>query len=393
MNRNAETHGLNSEIRVVESIDEIEKLRPIWEGMQKHFNSDIDMFLMNLGARQCILQPYVLLLLLDGRPLAILAGRIEEVRFKLKIGFKTINGPMTRQLVIIYHGLIGDASQSTSELFIAELMRAFAKKHIDAVWFYSLQVDSELYRAAQIIPSFFGRDHGAEIGYHWSAKLPSSGVDEFLKKISSKHRYWLRRLPKVLEKDHPGRIEYKIFTASSDVARLCEDCEEVASKTYHRALAVGFTDDEPGRRRLMLWAEKQALRGYVLYIDGKPNAFWIGTRYASSFHLDYTGYHPDFKKYELGTILFMKMVEDLICNGVDELDFGLGTLWYKERFGEKSKPEGSIYIFAPSIKGVLINVIRMSVNMFAENAKWLLKRAGIFAKVKNRLRNKLTATP
>jgi ribosomal protein S18 acetylase RimI-like enzyme len=380
----------NYEIRIIESIEGVEQLRSIWEKLQCHPNSDIDSYLVNLRARDNILMPYVMLLLADGQPRAILIGRIEETRFEFKFGFKTLRGPKLRQLVIIYRGYLGDSSMGAVEFLVAELMRTFSKKKVDAIWFYCIQVESELYRAVTTAPGFFGRDHGIQLNYHWQTKLPSTGIDELFKKISSKHRYWLRRLPKVLEKDHPNKVTYRCFTEKNEVEQLCKDCEEVARSTYHRSLGSGFTDNEHGRRRLGLWADRQSLRGYVAYIDGRPVAFWLGTLYGKTFHLDFTGYHPDYRKYELGTILFVKMIEDLINKQVDELDYGLGALWYKERFGELSWPEAPVYIFAPTCKGVSINLVRMGLTIFSRFVKWTLAKLGVFRGVKNRLRNRLT---
>ena len=136
-------------------------------------------------------------------------------------------------------------------------------------------------------------------------------LDDFLKKMTSKHRYWLRRLPRVLERDYSGKVTYKCYQRGDDLDRLFVDAEEIAKKTYQRDLGAGFVDNAEMRQRLFLSADKGRLRAYLLYVDDKPCAFWIGTLYGKVFYLDFTGYDAAFKRYEPGTILLMWVIEDL----------------------------------------------------------------------------------
>lgn len=73
------------EVRTARTREEVESLRGIWEQMQCHPNPNIDQFLIAVDTLPNVLMPYVLLLLENGQPSALLIGRVEEAR----IGFRT----------------------------------------------------------------------------------------------------------------------------------------------------------------------------------------------------------------------------------------------------------------------------------------------------------------
>ena len=157
----------------------------------------------------------------------------------------------------------------------------------DIVFLNALRVDSDIYRLARSLPRMISRDRIESRSTHWKMACPEN-LEGFLKRMSQKHRYWIRRVTKLLEKEYPGKVEYKYLHEVKDIDRLCDDAESIAKNTYQRGLGVGFNDSELTRRTLSLLATKGMLRSYFLYVNEKPCAYWIGTLYGSIFHLDYT---------------------------------------------------------------------------------------------------------
>ena len=70
--------------------------------------------------------------------------------------------------------------------------------------------------------------------------------------------------------------------------------------------ASGIT--KSNAKRLALEAANGWMRAYVIYVKDEPAAFWICTVYRDTVYSDYTGYDPQYKKYEIGTALFLRMV-------------------------------------------------------------------------------------
>ena len=49
-----------------------------------------------------------------------------------------------------------------------------------------------------------------------SAGIGEAVVDEFLKRMRSKHRYWVRRMSKLLENDYPGKVSMEKLAVLPD---------------------------------------------------------------------------------------------------------------------------------------------------------------------------------
>jgi hypothetical protein len=152
-----------------------------------------------------------------------------------------------------------------------------------------------------------------------------------------------------------GKVRYETFDGLEDVDPFRQAAEQVARITYQRGLGAGFVNNEENRQRLILAARKGWLRAYVAFLEDKPLAFWYGERVGDTLYLIWTGFDPSYRKFEIGTILFLKMVEDVLSCGIKEIDYGLGWAQYKERFGDYCLEEQNLAIYAPTLKGYALN--------------------------------------
>jgi CelD/BcsL family acetyltransferase involved in cellulose biosynthesis len=139
----------------------------------------------------------------------------------------------------------------------------------------------------------------------------------------------------------------------------------------------------------MLEAAKGWLRMYVLYLNGKPSAYWWGVVYGETFHSCALGYDPEFHNYSPGSYLLTKGLESLCQQGVKELDFGLGDARYKQQFGDNNYKEATISLFAQTLQGISLNCILSLNNVMTLIAKRILKRFKIIETLKKHWRSKL----
>jgi hypothetical protein len=241
--------------------------------------------------------------------------------------------------------------------------------------------------AKRVLP-FWRRGLKAATVQHWKTSLPTT-IEEFLGKRPKKHRYWLRRIGKVFESQFPGKVRYAIYTSSLDVDDFCQAAERVAQLTYQRGLGAGFIDNTENRRRLSLMANCGCWRSYVVYIENKPVAFWSGELFGNTFFLTWTGFDPSYRKYEIGTILFLKMVEDLLSFGIKEMDYGLGWAQYKERFGDICLFDQDVIIYASTLKAFGLNLIFALEGFFNSVGKKLLSTLKVRDKFKKMWRSGL----
>lgn len=375
-------------ISVASSAEEVEQYRNAWKSLQWHPNADIDFYLTINKSRPEIIRPHVFILKENGCVKAMLVGRIEEVRFDLHFGYKIIFKEKIRQLHLIHGGNAIALNSVHERRMFFEIMNYLKGGDVDAVFFDHINTDSELYKLARSVPGCFLRDSFPIITSRWQMELPDS-IGTFLQKIGSKHRYWLKRLERVVYNDFPQRVQFAFHSSQADIDKLCVDVESVALKTYQRGIGAGFHDNSENRARLELEAKKGWLRAYLIYIDETPCAFWIGSLYNGVFHLSFTGYDPHYRKYELGTVLLMKMIGNLCQDRIRTIDFGFGEAFYKQRFGKKVWDESSLYIFAPTPKGLVLKAKRAAVVGVSQVSKRLVKKAGLEQRIKSLWRKKL----
>ena len=177
----------------------------------------------------------------------------------------------------------------------------------------------------------------------------------------SKHRSSIRKKQHELESAFPGKASWSWISRFNDVRGLCARLENVAARTYQRSLGAGFIDDEDHRRRFTLFAERGQLRIQLLEIDGRFGLSGLG-RSTKAFFIRETGYDPDLRRYEPGTLIFIQMVDELAREGVRKLDFGLGDALTNNEFGDQSWGEATFRLFAPTAKGI---ALRTSMGLFS----------------------------
>lgn len=125
----------------------------------------------------------------------------------------------------------------------------------------------------------------------------------------------------------------------------------------------------------------------MLYLKGKPVAFWTGWTYRRIFCSSATGYDPAYAEHGIGTYLLIRMVEDFCRDdSVDVVDFGPGDASYKEQFGNDAWLERDVYIFPRTARGVVRSVARTGIGTAERGAKKLLEQTGFATRVRRKLR-------
>jgi len=374
--------------RVVDNPADLERWRPYWESVAWHPGTQLDFFSLINKIRNDVLKPYVIVIERDNTPCALVVGRLVKEDFTCHIGYKRFNLGRVRQLNILHGGILGCDDRACAQVVISALDGVLRRREADLVFINHLNIASPLYGLAREYPGILCRDRADMPQPHWKAALPATS-EAFLQRLTQKHRYWLRRLERLAEAAYPGKVHCRFLAEGVPLDALMRDMEEVAAKTYQRQLGVGFRNDGEHVERFALESGRGCLHVSVLYLGGKPAAFWVGTLYKGVFFSDYTGYNPEFRKYEPGTLLFMKMVEQLCLAGITEIDFGLGDAQYKQRFGDQNWMDASVRIFAPTLKGILLNVTQLSLQLPETCARSLLRHTRWLGYLKTLWRKRL----
>lgn len=375
-------------IRIIKTFEELETVRTYWERWQNHPNNDFAQFKMVCQLRPEVECPCVAVIEHNGQPHALLVGRLERTQFAPPFGYlKPVKIPI-KVMTVLHQGILGQMDEKMAMDSVQYLWSLLGSGVADVIEFHYLPENSPLLQALRLYGSRWFCEKKPRWSLNWQTTLPAEGG--FLEhKFRGKRRHEIRRIQRKLESEFPGRVSWHWMSRFEDVLGLCARLEEVASRTYQRGLDAGFMDNEEHRQRFALFARQGRLRVQLLEIDGRIRAFWLGTVWQDVFYLSETSYDPDLRRYDVGTLSFIRMADEAALEGVRRLDFGLGDALYKQRFGDQSWREATVWLFAPTVKGMALrSILRLSI-MLDKAARLILQRVKLADKLKTRWRRSL----
>jgi Acetyltransferase (GNAT) domain len=373
----------------------LEELRGFWSSRETSPAGDLDFYRTVTCASSEFVRPHVIVLFKEDRPLSLLLGRLERTRINVRLGYLRVPTPRLDILTFDDGGWLSDISVDDSNLLVRNILDSLRTGEADAAELQHLDTAGPLYHAARAQPGRLSSDHFPLLQTHWLGRVPDNGT--LLDNWSKRRRYKQRRRARLLFDAFAGNVRIERYHDGARVEQLMQHAEAVAKTSYQRGLGVGFVNDERSRNRLRLEAQHRTLRAYVLYLGDTPCAFWVGSLRAKVFYLDFFAFDPAYARYEPGTYLAIKVIEELCDNHdgapVSAIDFGLGDAQYKAVFGNYQRQLASLYIFAPTVKGAALNLLRALFTSVDRSTKTLLERSGVLSRVKRTWRRQVTANP
>ena len=355
------------EIITATNFEEIEAIRQVWEQMQYNEpfavpNADVRRYVSGIKALGDETQPYVVLIKFCGRPAAMAIGRIEQRPIVFKLGYKTISRPTLKCLSIVYGGILGQPSKDLCILLLGELTNALHRRKAEVVFLNHIRTDSPMFGLCDTIPHFMTRGHCVLAQPHWQTDIPDS-VDEFYSRMTKSRRHrWYRDI-RNLEKMSSSETKIVCYCNINDIEYLIDVVCQIEKSTYKDGLHIGFTDSALNRALLEQAARDDWLRAYVLYISGEPCAFQLDIRYGKMQFSEYGSFNPRWEHGSPGIVLLLKVLGELCLDPeVVAMDYGFGDAGYKEKLGTNCWLEKSVYIYAPRLHPITINMA-MSANL------------------------------
>jgi hypothetical protein len=366
-------------------------LRPAWERISwSRPDADIDQFSIAVRLGDGVIRPHVITATDEAGELeGILVTRLQQLELPAAFGYKVLYRPRLRVLVVAHGGITAPGGRAALLQLLRELDRALARGEADAVWFPSLPLGTPEFDAANGLGSAFRRERFGETREHRRLVLPES-FEVFLASRSRKIRSGVRYAAKRLEERFGDELRIENLHDGGDVDRIALDLEAIASKTYQRGLGAGFSDSSERRALIELGLRRGWLRAYALYHSDRPIAFWHGWAYRRTYFSSSTGYDPAWSEHRVGIYLLMHVIADLCADPqVDVLDYGFGDATYKRQYGTDSFAERDVLVFAPSLRGVRVNLFRSAIVGSSAAAKRALAATGLTDRVKTGWRRRL----
>ncbi len=163
--------------------------------------------------------------------------------------------------------------------------------------------------------------------------------EELLKAKSRNFREQVGRRTRALERDFDVRY------------RLVTDADDEALDSFFRLHALRHggpttvTETEPFQREFAaLAAERGWLRLWLVELDGRPAAAWLGFRFAGAECYYQAGRDPSYDKHSVAFVLLAHTIRAALEDGAAEYRFLRGDEPYKYRFADSDPGLESIVV-------------------------------------------------
>jgi hypothetical protein len=298
-----------------------------------------------------------------GKPDLFGSARLEDFPLRFSLAHRTLARPKLRGVVLSFGGIVGAAGAEDEQLVLNELERPLRTGEAEALVLRRLDYNGSQYRAAKGRRGPLLRLHGQLVAHRWTAEKPES-LDVFLSKRSAKTRQTMRRQDRRLERDYGDGLRLVRFERADQSDELARDLETVAARTYQRGLGAGHRGDAVDRALIELGLSRGWLRVWLLYLNGKPAAFWTGTTYAGTFLIGTPGFDPDHEKESVGRYTMFRMLEDVFSDErISRLDLGQGDAEYKQAFEPSRTDETDVILLARRPRAVALGMLSSAVSI------------------------------
>jgi Acetyltransferase (GNAT) domain len=331
-------------------------LRETWKSWQGSRDSDLDFFSSAVRSRGMACRPHVIVLNRGGKPDAMLVGLREHKTMPVKLGRITICQPRADVLEFVHGSVRGRASDENCAALVQQVVQSLNQGEADLAVWEQLGVDSPLYSCMLQLQHFpRGVRHPCRDD-HWVMNFPK-GLDAFLASLGRSQRSKLRRKYQKVLGRFAGRMRVVQFRTATDLEPAVSVMEQIASKSEKRRSGFGFFDTPQLREQMAIAAQEGWLRIYVLYLEDKPAAFWMGTLYERCLQADQVGYDPIWGEFSPGIFLFLNILESLRDADIDTVDFGRGSSQLKQCFAALRRVEACAHIYASTMRGLRLNLL------------------------------------
>lgn len=330
------------------------------------------------------------LMVFDGdRACTLVVAQIVDAVVSWRVGYGSLGSSRARVIEVLRGGILGEQSPACLEFACDQLRGAMRSLGVDAISVRHVAAESIVHQVFARRPPWACRDRLAVVTRNWQLTVPKSFA-EFTRRQSRRERDDNRRYERRIEREFGAAVRIERVEQIGDVDRVVAVVERIARRTYQRGLGAGFRDSEAERARWRAAAAGGFLHAYVLWLGDEPVAFCSGFRIGGTLWLEHLGYDPAHRRLRPGFFLLLRIVESLADAGcVCAIDFGIGDADYKRRLCDRYRDEASVWVFAPTLRGLWLNGVRGTTNALYGAGHWLLARIGLLDWMRSRWRRAL----
>jgi hypothetical protein len=153
------------------------------------------------------------------------------------------------------------------------------------------------------------------------------GADAYLARFSGKTRSTLRRKTRRLAERCGGALDLRRYAAPGEMEAFHCHARAVSVLTYQeRLLDLGMPDGDSAVAQLKARAQRNEVRGWVLFVRDRPIAYLHAPAEGDVLILGHLGYDPAFAAMSPGTVLMFEAMRQLAAEGADSGNTGISFL-------------------------------------------------------------------
>lgn len=284
-------------------------------------------------------------------PAGLILARRSRRRLELKAGYLGLRTLPFQVIDVVYGGLLGPTDEKTRVVFAEHLHSVLTRREAEAIVLHSVSADDPVIGALRALDARMAIVEQPHLTFRLGATY-----DQTISHLSSKHRYNVKRMDRVLVEKLPG-VRLRVVTDAADVESLARRAAAVTRAGYQGALEVGFLASAPQVAAIVAEAQAGRLLAYVLESEDRLIAYQIGSRYGTVYFLEATAFLPEHRALSPGSVLMHRVMADLIARGVEEIDYGYGDAPYKRQFCTRVWNEVTVTILAPTLKSAVTRAV------------------------------------
>jgi hypothetical protein len=202
------------------------------------------------------------------------------------------------------------------------------------------------------------------------------GFDHWLGTLSSKSRSTLKRKVKKLIERSGGTLDLRCYRTPGEAEEFYQHARAVSALTYQeRLLRSGLPEGEQAVGAMRALAGRDAMRGWILFLEGRPIAYLYAPADGPTLIYAHLGYDPDFSDLSPGSVLQFEAMRELMEEGRFRLfDFTEGEGQHKRLFSTGGVECVDLLLLEPTPANLLAGWSLSAFDGGIEAAKALLKR-------------------
>jgi len=316
----------------------------------------------------------------DGKLRALAVLKSKSVR----IPAKTWVGRMLRGYSLVGNRIAGAEGAGAIPAFVEAAIELVASGGCDFVNFDDLEVGCQLWEELWGASASGGKVmlyQPLAPQPHWWIEFPEK-PEEYWGHFAAKALRNIRR--------EARRFEHtvKCVTRAQDVEGFLEAAHSVAQATWlAKRSGMRVTNSAQERDFFTALAAKGALRSYLVEHEGTPVAFAIGVQWKGCYRYEETGYDMAHAKYSPGTIMLLRMIEDMIARDTPRLmDFGFGHAEYKRLFCTRQTQSAPVLLMPRTLRFQSLIFAQRAIHKASALGRLALQRARLLRRIRQAYR-------